>query len=156
MNAKLTLELLIAAVLGIAAYGSPQELGGAGTVQGTVKDPTGAVLQAATVTLVNPVSGLRRETTTDDMGKFVFRNLPPNPYHVTVSAQGFETLAQDVDVRSAIPINLDLNLKLAGTTQTVEVVGHSDLLESDPTAHTDVDQTLVDKLPIEAAGGLNQ
>src|SRR5207237_1910617 len=53
-------------------------------------------------------------------------------------------------------INLDLNLKLAGTTQTVEVVGHSDLLESDPTAHTDVDQTLVDKLPIEAGGGLNQ
>src|SRR5437762_2521822 len=133
-----------------------QELGGAGTVQGTVKDPTGAVMVAATVTLTNPITGLRRETTTDQMGRFVVRNLPPNPYHVAVSAQGFETLGQDVDVRTAIPINLDLNVKLAGTTQTVEVVGHSDLLEADPTAHTDIDQTLVDKLPIEATGGLNQ
>src|SRR6266850_7379766 len=123
---------------------SAQELGGAGTVQGTVKDPTGAVMVAVTVTLANPVSGLRRETTTDQAGKFVFRNLPPNPYHVAVSAQGFETLGQDVDVRSAIPINLDLNVKLAGTTQTVEVVGHSDLIESDPSAHTDIDQSLVD------------
>ena len=86
-------------------------------MQGTVKDPTGAVMVAVTVTLANPVSGLRRETTTDQTGKYVFRNLPPNPYHVAAAAQGFQTLAQDVDVRSAIPINLDLNLQLAGTTQ---------------------------------------
>ena len=156
MNAKLTVGMMIILALAVAAPSTGQELGGAGTIQGTVKDPTGAVMTAVTVTIVNPVSGFRRETTTDQMGKFVFRNLPPNPYHVAVSAQGFETLGQDVDVRTAIPINLDLNLKLAGTTQTVEVVGHSDLLESDPTAHTDVDQTLVDKLPIEAGGGLNQ
>jgi hypothetical protein len=133
-----------------------QELGGAGTVQGTVKDPTGAVMVAATVTITNPVTGLRRETTTDQMGSFVFRNLPPNPYHVSASAQGFETLEQDVNVRTAIPINVDLSLKLAGATQTIQVVGHTDLLEGEPTAHTDVDQTLVDKLPIEAGGGLNQ
>ena len=111
---------------------SAQELGGAGTVQGTVKDPTGAVMVAVAVSIAKPVSGFRRETTTDQMGKFVFRNLPPNPYHVAVTAQGFDTLGQDVDVRSAVPINLDLNLKLAGTTQTVEVVGHSDLLEARP------------------------
>ena len=61
-----------------------------------------------------------------------------------------------MDVRTAIPITVDLTLKLAGTTQTVEVVGTADLLEADPTAHTDVDQTLVEKLPIEAGGGLNQ
>jgi hypothetical protein len=156
MNAKLTLALLIAAVLGIAASGSAQELGGAGTVQGTVKDPTGAVLRAATVTLVNPVSGLRRETTTDEMGRFVFRNLPPNPYHVTVAAQGFQTLAQDVDVRSAVPITVDASLKLAGTTQSVEVIGTADLLEANPSAHTDIDQSLLDKLTLQPGGGLNQ
>ena len=159
MNARLSSSSVLCAFvicMGMAALAAAQELGGAGTVQGTVKDPTGAVMVAATVTIANPVSGFRRETTTDEMGKFVFHNLPPNPYHVAVSAQGFETLGQDVDVRTAIPINLDLNVKLAGTTQTVQVVGHSDLLEADPTAHTDVDQTLVDKLPIEAGGGLNQ
>ncbi len=40
---------------------------------------------------------------------------------------------------------------------TVEVVGHTtDLLERDPTSHTDIDQTLVARLPLESSGGLNQ
>ena len=158
MNAKstLTIAVLVSMSLTAVVTAGAQELGGAGTIQGTVKDPTGAVMRAATVTLVNPVSGLRRETTTDEVGKFLFRNLPPNPYHVTVSAQGFETLGQDVDVRSAVPITLDLSLQLAGTTQTVEVIGKADLLEANPSAHTDIDHTLVEKLPLEALGGLNQ
>jgi hypothetical protein len=134
-----------------------QELGGAGTVQGTVKDPTGAVMTAVTVNLSQAVTGLRRTTTTDAMGRFVFRNLPPNPYHVEVVAQGFRALNRDVDVRSAVPIDLDLALALEGATTTVEVVGHAeDLLERDPTAHTDIDQSLIDKLPIESSSGLNQ
>ena len=53
---------------------------------------------------------------------------------------------------------LDLPLALAGATATVDVVGHAeDLLERDPTAHTDIDQSLIAKLPIESvAAGLNQ
>ena len=91
------------------------------------------------------------------MGKFVFRNLPPNPYHIEVVAQGFQTLQRDVDVRSAVPIDLDLALALEGATTTVEVVGHAeDLLERDPTAHTDIDQSLIAKLPLESGSGLNQ
>src|SRR5438093_4086306 len=80
-----------------------QELGGAGTVQGTVKDPTGGVMQSVDVRIANPVSGFTRTTTTDTAGRFVFRNLPPNPYHITVEAQGFKTLERDVNVRSAVP-----------------------------------------------------
>jgi len=134
-----------------------QELGGAGTLQGTVKDPTGGVMQAVEVKITNPVSGLSRRTTTDASGNYVFRNLPPNPYHVSVGAQGFQPLERDVTVRTAVPIQLDLTLALAGTAATVEVVGHAeDLLERDPTAHTDVDQSLIEKLPIEAQAGLNQ
>ena len=134
-----------------------QELGGAGTVQGTVKDPTGGVMQAVEVRITNPVTGLSRTTTTDAAGNYVFRNLPPNPYHVTVAAQGFQSLERDITVRTAVPIQLDLTLALAGTSTSVEVVGHAeDLLERDPTAHTDIDQSLIEKLPIEAQAGLNQ
>ena len=68
-----------------------QELGGAGTVQGTVKDPTGGVMHAVAVEISNPVSGLRRTATTDAAGKFVFRNLPPNPYHLVVAAKAFRS-----------------------------------------------------------------
>ena len=134
-----------------------QGLGGAGTVQGTVKDPTGGVMAAVTVRISNPVSGFSREASTDAMGQFAFRNLPPNPYHLEVSAQGFQPLERDVEVRTSVPIDLDLSLGVAVPSTTVEVVGHAvDLLERDPTAHTDLDQSLVAKLPIEASGGLNQ
>ena len=139
--------------------GSPvraQGLGGAGTVQGTVKDPTGGVMVAVTVTISNAVTGFTRSTTTDGAGKFVIRNLAPNPYHVEVTAQGFQTLARDVDVRSGLPIELDLSLSLAGATTTVEVTGHTEeLAERDPTAHVDLDQNVMDKLPVEASSGLN-
>src|SRR5438309_10753536 len=148
----------MALCVGILAptFARAQELGGAGTVQGTVKDPTGGVMQSVEVKIANPVSGFNRTTTTDAAGKFVFRNLPPNPYHITVEAQGFTTLERDVAVRSAVPIDVDLKLALAGTAESVQVVGHAeDLLERDPTAHTDIDQSLIEKLPIESAAGLN-
>ena len=141
-----------------ATAGLAQGLGGAGTVQGTVKDPTGGVMVAVQVNITNPVSGFARTATTDSAGKFVFHNLPPNNYHIEVAAQGFQTLAKDIDVRSAVPIEVDMTLQLAGATTTVKVVGHTaeDLVERDPTAHTDIDQSLIAKLPVESSAGLNQ
>ncbi len=130
-------------------------LGGAGTVQGTVKDPTGGVMVAVTVTISNAVTGFTRSTTTDGAGKFVLRNLAPNNYHVEVTAQGFQTLARDVDVRSGVPLELELTLTLAGATTSVEVKGHTEeLAERDPTAHVDIDQNVINQLPIEASGGI--
>src|SRR5205823_7524273 len=129
-----------------------QERGGAGTEQGTVKEPTGSPMAAVTVKLSNPVTGLKRAATTDTAGRFVFRNLPPNNYHVQVSAQGFAGYGTSVDVRSAVPIEVAVDLKLAGTSESVQVVGHNeDLVERDPTAHTDVDQSLIAKLPLESS-----
>src|SRR5947209_8604965 len=144
-------------VIGLSSAGA-QGLGGAGTLQGTVKDPTGGVMQSVEVRISNPVTGYSRSATTDAAGKYVFNNLPPNPYHITVDAQGFQTLERDVDVRSGVPITVDLTLAVAGATTAVEVVGHAgDLLERDPSAHTDIDQSLIAKLPLEtSSSGLNQ
>src|SRR5258708_28406686 len=101
---RVTLRVVLLGFLaGFATTSVAQELGGAGTVQGTVKDPTGGVMQAVEVKISNPVSGFVRTSTTDAMGKFVFRNLAPNPYHISVGAQGFQTLERDVNVRSAVP-----------------------------------------------------
>jgi hypothetical protein len=152
------IAVFTAVVVLCARIGWSQELGGAGTIQGTVKDPTGGVMAAVIVELSNPLTGLRRTTTTDTGGRFVFRNLPPNSYHVSIAAQGFAPYAKDVNVRSAVPIELEVPLALAGATATVDVVGHAeDLVERDPTAHTDIDQSLISKLPMESvAAGLNQ
>jgi carboxypeptidase family protein len=158
MNARVreavffVLILLVLTLLPSAA----QELGGAGTVQGTITDPTGGVMQAVDVKLSNPVSGLARTATTDAAGKFIFRNLPPNPYHLTVEAQGFKGVERDIDVRSAVPIDINVKLEV-GVAEAVSVIGHAeDLLERDPTAHTDIDASRIEKLPIEAQAGLNQ
>ena len=160
LNTYTTLRIAAAMLcLGLwASSAQSQGLGGAGTVQGTVKDPTGGVMQAVQVRISNPVTGFARTATTDAAGTYVFNNLPPNPYHITVDAEGFQTLERDVDVRTGVPITLDLTLALAGTTAAVEVVGHAgDLLERDPSAHTDIDQTLIAKLPLEtSSSGLNQ
>jgi Carboxypeptidase regulatory-like domain len=144
------------AVIGVTAAGA-QGLGGAGTVEGLVKDPTGAPMVAVSVDISNAVTGFKRSTTTDAAGKFAFRNLAPNPYHLVIAAQGFARAERDADVRSGVPVEIEVALDVAGTTESVSVVGHSeDLLERDPTAHTDIDQSLIRKLPLESSSGLNQ
>ena len=60
------------AVLCLGLFAVPaigQGLGGAGTVQGTVKDPTGGVMQAVQVKIANPVSGFTRTAATDAAGR---------------------------------------------------------------------------------------
>jgi hypothetical protein len=120
-----------------------------GTVTGTVTDPTGAVIPGATVAIQNPVSGLQRTATTDSSGRFQFINLPHNTYHVTAAATGFSSVAGDADVSSAIAVNLNLALKVAGEATTVNVEA-SDLMQESAVFTTPVDRGLFDKLPLES------
>jgi hypothetical protein len=115
-------------------------------------------MQSVEVRITNVLTGFSRSATTDAMGRYSFSNLAPNPYHVSVEVQGFQALARDVELRSGIPVMLDLTLALGTTVSEVRVVGHAeDLIERDPTAHTDIDQSLIRKLPVEtSSGGLNQ
>jgi hypothetical protein len=154
---RLFIMMAVALVTAPMPVALAQELGGAGTIQGTVSDPTNGGMAAVTIDLSNPVTGLKRSTTTDSGGKFVFRNLPPNGYHVVIAVQGFNRVERDVEVRSAVPIDLTITLTL-GTTESVQVVGRAeDLVERDPTAHTDIDQGLIARLPLESTSlGLNQ
>jgi carboxypeptidase family protein/TonB-dependent receptor-like protein len=121
------------------------------SIGGTVLDPTGAVVPNAAVEIHNPVSHFDRSTNTDSAGKFSFPNVPFNPYHLSVTGAGFAPYAQDVEIRSAVPVDVKINLKVAGSSQSVTVEAGEDLLENDPTAHTDVDRALFDKIPLESA-----
>ena len=120
------------------------------SISGTVVDPSGGVVVNATVTIHNPVSGLERSTTTDSSGTFTFPNVPFNPYHLSVNAKGFTSYAQDVEIRSAVPLSVPITLKVEGGSSTVTVEGGGDLVENDSTFHTDVDRALFDKLPLES------
>jgi hypothetical protein len=136
-------------VLGVITVNA--QSGSSSSVVGTVVDPTGAVVPNATVEIHNPVSTFDRTATTDNLGKFAIPNVPFNPYHVTVTGKGFAPYTQDVDVRSAVPVNLNIGLKVSTSSETVTVQGEAgDLLENDSTFHTDVDKNLFDKLPLES------
>jgi Carboxypeptidase regulatory-like domain/TonB-dependent Receptor Plug Domain len=127
-----------------------QSLGSAGSVQGTVLDPSGAAVANATVEIQNPVSQFDRIAQTDNQGKFEFDNVPYNNYHMTVSAPAFQTAVQDVSVRSGVPVQAKIGLKLGTASTTVTVEAGGDLVETVPTTHTDIDRSLFQKLPLES------
>jgi hypothetical protein len=123
---------------------------GGSSLSGTILDPSGAVVANASVGIRNPVSAFERSTTTDKFGNFSFPNVPFNPYHLTVTADGFAQMAQDVEIRSSVPVVVRVNLTVAGSSAVVTVEAGSDLVENDPTGHTDVDRKLFDKIPLES------
>src|SRR5207237_2489426 len=96
------------------------------------------------------VSGLHREITTESDGSFKFTNVPFNSYHLVVSAGGFASHTQDVEVRSGVPVTLQIALKVGTAVQTVTVEAR-DLVENESTFHTDIDRGLFDRLPLESA-----
>jgi hypothetical protein len=135
-----------------AAIPASAQLGNSGSIEGVVKDASGGVVAGAKVEVSNPVSGFRREIITGSDGSFRITNVPFNPYHTIVSAAGFASYTQDVDVRSTVPTTLQITLKVgeSATSITVEA-GGGDLVETESTFHTDVDQKIIDRLPLESA-----
>ncbi len=125
--------------------------GNAGAIRGTVTDPSGAVIPGATVHLQNAVSGLDRTTITGDSGQFQFANVPFNPYQISVVANGFSPLQQKFEIRSILGVDLKLVVQVAAAASSVTVQANSgDLIENDPTFHTDVDRDLFVKVPLES------
>jgi hypothetical protein len=76
--------------------------------------------------------------------------VPFNPYHLTVQAAGFATFTREVIVRSVVPVTVTAALQIGETGTTVTVQGGGDLLENDPTFHTDVDRSLFRRLPLQS------
>ena len=142
---RFILPFLVLALASLCAQGQ-----NAGAIHGTVTDPSGAVIPGATVRISNSGSGLARTATSDGLGQFSFANVPFNPYHVDVSANGFGPLSQNTEIRSVVGVTLNLVLQIASTSQTVTVEAQGDLIETDPTFHTDVDRDMFIKVPMES------
>ena len=143
------LAVMAVVSLFVATYTSQAQ--SATSVNGTVVDPSGAVVADAVVEIRNPVSGLDRSVKTDASGQFNFPNVPFNPYHLTVTAAGFSPYVQDVEPRSSVPVSIKITLRVAAEGTVVDVRGEAgDLTENDPSFHTDVDKNLFDKVPLES------
>ena len=118
-----------------------------GAVQGTVKDPSGALVRDAKVTVTQPLTGYNQTVQTDAQGSFKLVNVPFNTYKVTAEAPGFQVSEQSIDIESTIPFNVDLSLSLSGATAAVTVTTDtSAVLEPDRTSSdTDLNQAILER-----------
>lgn len=103
-----------------------------GDVTGTVTDPSGAAVPNAAVTLSGVATGVSQNTTTGPAGSYRFAFVPPGNYKVTVNAQGFQKQERSgILVTAGEPVSLNLQLGLAASAQTVNVVETSSLLQTE-------------------------
>ena len=125
---RFALALLVAAGSSITAYAQFDT----GTALGTIKDPSGAGVQGASVELLSIAKGVRMTRKTDASGDFEFDNLQAGDYKITVNASGFEASSTDpFQVNVGARQRVDLTLKLGSANDTVVVTGAASLLETD-------------------------
>ncbi|HKP14282.1 MAG TPA: carboxypeptidase regulatory-like domain-containing protein [Blastocatellia bacterium] len=95
-----------------------------GTLRGTVKDPSGAVVSGANVVLVNERTKEERKYVTNDEGGYVFTAVTPDTYTVRVEGQGFKTAQQtSIVVETSSTRGLDFTLEVGTAGEVVNVVG---------------------------------
>jgi len=105
------------------------------TISGTVKDPTGATVAGAIVTLVDGKTSGKRQVPTGEAGEYVFSGLTPGDYTVQVAAPGFSAFEKPVSV-AAEPVKVDIALILAQETSQVSVEAKIDPFNILPTQPT--------------------
>jgi protocatechuate 3,4-dioxygenase beta subunit len=79
-----------------------------GTIVGTVKDPSGAVVAGATVTVTNTETGEAREATTGDDGTYTVPSIDPGQYRVEIVAPGFQTVVREnvtLETNARLPLD---------------------------------------------------
>ncbi len=127
-----------------AAYGQFSS-----NLQGTVTDPTGAVIPGVKVTLTNTATGVSQVTTSGAEGVFRFVSLAPGPYRVVTSATGFGTHVVSIRLKTNQTLNLPVSLSVSKQSTTVSVTDIPPVLD---TADTRTQMTLgtqsLDSLPL--------
>ncbi len=95
-----------------------------GSISGTVRDNTGAVVPAADVTITNTAQGVARKTTTNETGDYLVAGLLAGTYNVSIAAKGFKTYeVHALVLRVAQKARADANLDVGELTATIEVAG---------------------------------
>jgi Carboxypeptidase regulatory-like domain/TonB dependent receptor len=145
---------LICFVVCILAFGCLYAQNNSGTIQGTVTDPSGAVVPGAAIIVRNMDTGLTVSTQTTDAGVFSAPNLPPGRYSVSVEAKGMRRFTQEgVTIRTLTTTTVDVKTDVGEVTNAVNVNGDALQLE---TATSDlgvnVEPSLVQNLPLEVSG----
>jgi hypothetical protein len=153
-------RLFFLALVGILAFPA---LSGAqitrSAVSGTVRDATGAVVPGATITVTNIDTNISRTAVSDAQGFYRVPALEPGRYEVKAELSGFQTVEyKDIRLVSASEVTINPELKVAGATEAITVVGRAEAIELNKTSATVGTTTMaraVVELPLSAARDIN-
>jgi Carboxypeptidase regulatory-like domain/TonB-dependent Receptor Plug Domain len=122
----------------------------AGSINGTVKDQNGAVINGASVKVKNIATNAERSATTNGDGYYVVTNLLSGQYEVTVSQTGFasKSIKTNVSVGGASSVNIDLGVTAAGATVDIVSTGIAEVNTTDQQQSTVVSDKQIQNLPI--------
>ena len=135
MRRPLTVCVLAAAVL-VPGWLRAQSFNG--SISGTVKDPSGAIVSGAEMALKNQATGVELTRTSSEQGEYAFRNLVPGSYELRVAGPGFQPhLQRNIEVSPNGNVRLDVGLTLGSQTEEIEVVAETSVLNYDNASHED-------------------
>ncbi|MEN6604723.1 MAG: TonB-dependent receptor [Bryobacteraceae bacterium] len=121
---------ILAVVVCLASTGAWAQ--NVGTVVGTVKDHTGAVMAGVSVKATNDLTGIEHSATTNDSGDYTLLNLPQGVYTFTITAKAFrEQKIEGIEVHVGSTVRQDATLALATVSAQVEVVASTPLVNSE-------------------------
>ena len=123
---------LALAMLFAAPFAGAQSTGG--RIRGTVSDPSGASVAAATVTLLNEATHSTHEVQTSASGEYIFIEVPVGSYEIDVTQAGFKKFIRKgiaLDLNQVISV--DITLQLGAATESVEVTGAPPIVDTSST-----------------------
>ena len=153
-----TAILVLAVFLGWASLPATAQTAGEGAIQGTVTDPTGAVVPNATVTATNVATNISSVRTSSSAGFFNISPLLPGTYRIRVVANGFQTLVQDSIVVDALQLRtVNLALAVGAASQQVTVTAAPPILDTaDATLGLTIENDTYSNLPIQMTGSTHR
>src|SRR5262245_57622553 len=102
-----------------------------GSISGTIKDSSGAVVPGVTVTITSASTQAQRVAVTDGTGFYTFPNLLAGTYNITVELEGFKKIVRDnVSLDAAGALTVDFALETGGLTEAVTVTAESPRLQT--------------------------
>jgi hypothetical protein len=127
-----------------------------GTITGTIADPTGAVVTAATVTVQNIETNISATATTNEEGAFTFPLLLPGQYKLTATATNFKTsVRENIQLNVGDRLTVDIQLEI-GATADVTIVADTELLERGTvTTGTVITERQITELPLSEGAAYN-
>ncbi len=120
----------VARCLGVLLFSSSLFAQFSGSVQGTVKDPSGEVVPNVTVTLQNTATSVSQEAKTDDRGNYRFVSLPPSSYTVTVKPSGFAKTVTPFTLQTNQNADIPIALTLSSASTAIEVTGATPVIDT--------------------------